>query len=409
MSARTDRQRLLKGWAEVFGPAQVESLKALGHDLFEGARGGSHVASSHGARYIDCVSGAGAYNLGRRHPALVAAVREAMAQTDQGNFPMISEEKGKLAQALAQFAPGDLECSMFSVMRGEAFDFACKLARGFTGRPGLVAPQGSCFGQTGFALALSAREDADDFAPAMPQCATFTWGDLEAAKRAIDERTAALLIEPIQVENGCREADAEQLRELQRICRSRGALFVIDETQSGFGRCGARFAFEEAGLEPDVLIVGEALGGGLFPIAATLFTQRVNSFMNDHPLIHLSTFGGSDLGCLVARRALEIYQAQQPWHNARAMGDRLRTACEELAAKHGNKLHKVQGSGLLISLCLSSKARARKLCKLLAVHGVLSLPAEVDRRCVLLRPSLLLSTLDADDIQSAVAAALETL
>lgn len=382
--------------------ARLDALRSLGVDFKESARGGAHVFDSDGRRYLDGVCSAGIFNLGRRPPELVEALRTAVRDTDQGNFPMISIEKAALAKAMADFVPGPLECSVFSVTRGEAMEFACKVSRGFTGRAGLLTVDGGWYGQTGFALSLCAREDAEAFGPLIPDVRTMPFGDMAAAEKCIDSSTAAVILEPIQAENHCRCASPEYLRALSGLCAQRGALLVFDETQSNFGRCGRRFAFEEIGAIPDVLILGEALGGGMFPIAATVITQRVNTFMNRHPLIHMSTFGGTDIGCRVALAALELYATKRPWENAAAMGTALVSGIESLMQTPACPVKGVAGKGLMLSLDLGLPDRARAFCRAAADNGLLLLPGQVAKHTVVLRPSLLITESEKDEILTAL-------
>lgn len=374
--------------------------------ILEGKRAGAHFFDTDGRRYIDGDSSAGTFNLGRRHPELAEELKRAMRATDQGNFPIISEEKALLAEALAAFVPGALECSLFGVTRGEAFDAACKVVRGFTKRPGLVTVDGGWYGQTGFALSLSQREDRHLFEPLVPGVKVVPFGDLEAADRAIGMDTAAVMLEPMQAENGCRAVDAAYVRGLAELCRAWGALLLFDETQTNFGRTGTPFFFEQVGVEPDVLVLGEALGGGMFPITVTMMTQRVNEFMNDHPLIHLSTFGGSDLGCCVARAALDIYRREEPWKNARAMEAGLRSAFGSLAGDYPSLLLGVNGTGLLLSLQTPSAEIAKKLCRACLNRGLLLAPGKVAKDTVVVRPSLLISEDEAGELVAALDMAL---
>ena len=384
---------------------EAKGLLPPGSELVvEGRREGAWVWDLEGRRFLDCVGGRGLYNLGRRHPALVETLRAALHQTDQGNFPMISKEKADLAQALTELVDGGLEGVVFGVMRGEAMDFACKVARGFTERRTLVTVDGGWYGETGFALTLSAREDKGRFGPLIPGVRTIAQGDLEAAHDALTTDAAALIIEPIQAENHCRTAEHAYLRGLQQLCHKNGTLLVFDETQTGFGRTGARFASSLSGVVPDILVLGEALGGGLFPISATLLTARVKGFMDEHPLIHLSTFGGSDLGCRVAARALELYQELEPWRNARQQGRRVRAVVAELAATGAGGLRSVAGEGLLLSLELADPAEATRWFEALAAEGVLVARGEVARHTIVLRPSLLLMSAEADELIRALRA-----
>lgn len=385
---------------------RLEWLRALGHDFLEGNREGAWVWDTTGRQYLDCVCGAGTHNLGRRPPDLVEALRAAMRETDQGNFPMISVEKSRLAEALASFVPGPLECVVYSVMRGEAMEFACKVARGYTGRAELITVDGGWYGHTGFALTLSERPDKLCFGPLIPEVRSVPFGNTDALEAAISLKTAALIFEPVQVENHCRVASPAYAQAAERACRKAGALLVVDETQTNFGRTGRRFAFEALGISPDILVLGEALGGGVFPIAATLLTQEVNRFMNAHPMIHLSTFGGSDIGCRVGLKAVATYARLEPWRNAAAMGARLLDALRAIAARPDAPFRDVAGTGLALSLDCGAEEAARDFCRRAAQNGLLVLPGAVARHAVVLRPSLLLTADEADVIVAAIRACL---
>ncbi len=397
---------LLEEFGNLFSPALLAELESTGLNIVESRGDGAYVFDLDGRRYIDCNCAAGTYNLGRANRELIAEFRRAIPETDQGNFPMISKEKAALAKTLSDFVPGDLECVVFSVMRGEAMDFACKVARGFTRRSELVTVDGGWYGQTGFALSLSQREDKRKYGPLIPGVREIRFGDADHARETIGKDTAAVVLEPIQAENHCRVAQRAYLEELESVCQKTGALLILDETQTGFGRVGQKFAFSTADIQPDILIVGEALGAGVFPIAATLMTQRVNGFMNEHPLIHLSTFGGSDLGCRVGAKAVELYREMSPWANARAMGSRLRSGIELIMQKKTGYLRSVAGAGLLLSLEMEDADAAKAFCRRLAENGVLASPGMVAKNTVLLRPSLLITENETDEILKAIEAAI---
>lgn len=389
----------------IFPKARMERLNALGLGFAEGKREGAYVYDTDGRHYVDGYCSAGTFNLGRRPPELIAELKQALCETDIGNFPIVSLEKANLGQALAEFVPGDLECSLFGVMRGEAMDAACKVARGFTGQPRLLSLEGGWHGQSGFALSLSQREDSKLFGPLIPETGILPWGDLNAAKSIIDGRTAAVILEPIQAENYCRQVSEEYVRGLAELCRINGALLVFDETQTNFGRTGAKFAFEVLGVSPDILVLGEALGGGVFPITVTLMTQRVNSFLNKHPLIHLSTFGGADVGCRVALKALELYARLEPWNNAKEQGGILMKGIADLVMAGGSPIRGAVGKGLLISLDLGTPEAAAGFCRNAAANGLILMPGEVAKHTVLLRPSLLINEAETQEIMAAISGA----
>jgi len=399
---KPSKPTLMERCAKVFGEAAVKRLEQTGRDFGEGARYGSYVEDEKGKDYIDCVCGDGIYNLGRRNEELLDELELAAAAVDQGNFPIISEQKAILAKALAEFVGGDLECSVFSVARGEAMEFACKVARGFTGRSELISVEGSFFGHTGFSLSLSSLDGKEKFGPLIPDVLTIKAENMEFAAEMITKRTAAVVLELVQAENGCRELSRGFVEGVAKLCKSAGALLVIDETQTGFGRTGRKFAYESYDVKPDVLGYGEALGGGVFPICGTIITQRVNEFMNARPMIHLSTFGGSDVGCMVASKALSLYEWERPWVNAQSMSVRLIEGLERISRKSGSLLRGVSGKGLLLSLSLPTTDKAAAFVRACAKNGLLVSQGKIAKNCVIIRPSLLLSEDEADHILAAV-------
>ena len=370
---KKEKNALLADWGRIVSASQVAHLQSLGHGFLEMERDGSTVSDESGTAYIDCLTSSGIHNLGRRRPEIATALRAGARATDQGNFPMISREKGDLAERIAKFVGGALECSVYSVVRGESIDFACKLARGATGRKELLAVDGSHFGQTGFAMSLSARPDKDAYGPLIPETGSLPLSDLEAVKSKITRKTAAVFVEPVQAETGGAVPSVEYLRALREQTRAVGALLVLDETQTGLGRTGRKFAYQHADVEPDMLVIGEALGAGIFPIAATVITQKLNEFMNAHPLIHLSTFGGSDLGCVVARHALDLYDELRPWENAAERGVQLAEGLAKIA-KGAKALGGVSGLGLLQVVDAKTADKAAGFCKALAENSVVGRP-----------------------------------
>lgn len=396
-----DAQALRDAYARTVSRSAVERLRALGHDFVEAGAEGAYLFDENGKRYLDCYCGAGIFNFGRRPAGLASALRDGLRATDQGNFPMVSVEKAAAAERLARFVPGPADCVVFGVVRGEAFDFACKLARGFTGRKALLAPVGSWFGETGFALTLSTHPHRRDFGSLVPDAKIVELASPREIESVITEETAAVLLEPVQAENHCARLPLDAMSALVERCRATGTVLVVDETQTGFGRTGKRFAFEHFGFEPEAVIVGEALGGGTFPICATVISQRLNTFMNAHPLIHLSTFGGSDLGCVVASAALDDYERLRPWENALRQGERLEEALRRIGAAPGSKLRSTGGVGLLRSLDVGDAGAAAALCRDLAAAGVFAKPGRIAAGTVVLRPPL---TIGDDDVDLLVAA-----
>jgi len=236
---------------------------------------------------------------------------------------------------------------------------------------------------------------------------TIPFGDGAAAEKEVTARTAAVILEPVQAENGCQTATREYLGQLRRVCDQKGALLILDETQTGFGRTGMKFACEGLGASPDILIFGEALAGGMFPMCGLAFPPRIKAFFDKHPLIHLCTFGGHDVGCLVADKALELYETLKPWNNARKQGERILNGLKPLAEEYPGTFRSVAGLGLLLSIQLTSAEKALAFCKAARAEGLLCVTGEVLKSSVVLRPPLTLTDEESDKLMEAIQGALK--
>ncbi|MBP7738390.1 MAG: aspartate aminotransferase family protein [Spirochaetes bacterium] len=402
-----DRKELLQDAAAVFSKGYVDMITAEGIDLIEEGGRGTRLYDMSGLEYLDCDTSGAIYNLGRGRRELGDALREAARQTDQGNFIAISEEKALLAEKLSSFIPGRLECFLFTVVRGEAMDAACKLARGYTKRAEIITVDGGWYGHTGFSLCMSAREDKHLFGPGIPGIKEIPFGDIDAAKKTVNSKTAAVVLETVQAENGCRHTAGEYYSELRKLCSRSGAVLIVDESQTGFGRTGERFSFERFGFEPDIAVLGEAITGGMFPMTAMAFTRKLKSFFDDHPLIHLCTFGGHDVGCRVAVKALELYESERSWENAQSMGDMLHSELCRIARDNIEMIGGVRGIGLLQSITLKDEEITRRFCVEARKAGLICMRGRVDRRSVVFRPSLAVTREDVQQIVECVKISLD--
>jgi putrescine aminotransferase len=398
--------RILNDAEQVFSRAMVQHLKSTGLDVIEDRREGPYLVDVQGRRYLDCFSSAATYNLGRRNQEIVDELQKAIRETDQGNFLIISEEKAALSAKLADFMPQSLNCFLFTVTRGEGMEAACKLARGFTGRGELITVDGGWYGHTGFSFTLSERRDKDELGCLIPDVKVIPFNDIGVAEKQISSRTAAVILEPIQAENHCRQVEEAYLRELRDLCDKNGALLILDESQTGFGRTGYKFAADYYNVYPDLMVIGEAMSGGMFPMCAMVFTERVKRFFDEHPLIHLCTFGGHDIGCRVACKALEVYEKTKPWENARVQGNKILQELTDIVKKSPH-VKEIRGMGLLISILFENEEIASKFCSAAKNRGVIFAQGEVSRASVLIRPALTISDKEVDIIVNCISRVLE--
>lgn len=289
---------------------KVATFDALGLDLVMGERAGSRFRSAFDGRWLfNCHCNGGVFNLGHRHPAVVGAVRDALDHLDIGNHHLVSGWRALLAERLVRTTGGLLPGVVFGVGGGEANDLALKLARAHTGRTGVVSAAGGYHGHTGLSLAAGDPDYRDPFGPNLPGFSQVPFDDVGALDRAVGDTTAAVILEPIPATLGMPIPTEGYLSAVQRICRDRGACLIVDEVQTGLGRTGTMWCFQQEDLEPDMVTTGKGLSGGVYPITATLMTAEIHAFFDDHPFVHISTFGGAELGCVAGLAVLDVVEA----------------------------------------------------------------------------------------------------
>jgi len=404
------KSHALEQFATYLNPQKVRVMRAAGLDIIEAQRSGPWVWDLDGRRFLDCFTSAGSFNVGRRHPRVVAAAHAAIDRLDHGNFLLCSREKAELAAKLAEITPGDLTCTMFGSGGGEAVDFAIKVARGSTGRPRIVSSVNGYHGHTGFALSAAGRAAfRQPFEPLMPEFVQVPFGDIDALDAVVDERTAAVLLEPIQGEGGIVVPPSGYLAAARAVCDRAGALLILDEIQTGMGRTGRWWAGEHFDVVPDIMTIAKSLGGSLVPISATVFTEEVREFMIPNPFIHLSTFGGSDVACAVALEVIAVMEETGLVAHAAAMGDRLFTGLDAVAAAHPEVISEVRGIGLMAGVEYTEDSMGPRMSYHLADHGVLAVYSGNQPSVMRLMPSLVVEEAEVDLLLEALDAAIADL
>jgi len=333
---------------------------------------GAWLHDARGRRYLDLLAGMGVVNLGHGNRAVL---RACAAQLRRHLHVMVYGEyvipaQVTLARRLCALAGPPFESCYFTNSGTEAIEGALKTARKFTRRSGLVGFALGFHGDTFGALSVGGNPVyRDPFVPLLPGATVLPWHD-PGALRAIDRRTAAVVIEPVQAEGGVRSADPAFLRLLRERCDEVGALLVFDEVVTGMGRTGTLFAFQQSGVRPDLLVLAKALGGGL-PLGAFLGSRRVLATLtHDPPLAHVTTFGGHPLSCVAATAALEETTVRDLPGRAAATGARFLRGLEELATRH-DAIRAVRGAGMLLAIELASPSLTRRFAAACLARGVI--------------------------------------
>ncbi|MGD8624561.1 MAG: aminotransferase class III-fold pyridoxal phosphate-dependent enzyme [Anaerolineae bacterium] len=358
-------------------------------------------------RLINCHCNGGVFNLGHRHPTAVETLKRALDELDIGNHHLISEQRGALGQRLAELAPGELACSTFAVGGGEAIDFALKLARAHTGRPGILSARGGYHGHTGLALAAGDAAYREPFGPMPPGFQQVPFGRLEALEEAMGPDTAAVILETIPATLGMPIAAEGYFAGVRALCDEQGALLIVDEVQSGLGRTGRMWAIEHwPGVEPDILVTGKGLSGGVYPIAATCYRRALNDFLHENPFIHISTFGGAEVGCAVALAVLALTADPAFLKRVGELAGRFAEGFEQLQARYPETLADVRQMGLMIGLVFPDEACGPLMTRFLYEEGVLAIYANNDQRVLQFLPPLIMDDLEAEETLGALDRAL---
>jgi LysW-gamma-L-lysine/LysW-L-ornithine aminotransferase len=357
---------------------------------------GARVWDSEGKEYIDCMAGHGVANVGHAHPKVTAAIAEQAATLVTCSEAVYNDQRAAFLAALAAHMPGDLNRFYLCNSGAEAIEAAIKFARVFTGKTGIIATNRGFHGRTMGALSATWNPKyRDPFKPLAPGFKHVAYDDLGAAAAAVDEETAAVLVEPIQGEGGVHVPSEGYLVELQALCQARGVLLIIDEIQTGLGRTGAWFASDHVGLAPDIMCMGKALGGGV-PMGAVAWRESLGTLPSG---VHGSTFGGNPLACAAGRAVLDVLAEEGLPERAAVLGAALREGLEMLDLP---VVRSVRGKGLMIGLDL--RQRVMPYLKGLLDAGVLALPA--GPTVLRLLPPLVISDEDVDAVVEAVATVL---
>ncbi len=345
---------------------------------------GARVWDDGGRAYIDCVGGHGVAIVGHCHPAVVEALCRQAGVLITCPEIFYNDVRAQLLERLVSIAPRGLERAYLCNSGTEAVEAAIKFARLSTGRPGIIAAMRGFHGRTmGSLSATWEAEYREPFMPLVPGFNHVPYNKLDVLRQAIDENTAAVILEVVQGEGGVNLGTADYLRGARQICTEKGVLLIVDEVQTGWGRTGKLFACQHYDLQPDLLCLAKGIAGGL-PMGAVLLGSSVG---NIKPGVHGSTFGGNPLVCAAALAAIEVIEKEDLPAQAARKGA---WALQRLARIQARDIRQVRGLGLLIGIEL--RQRVTPYLRALMEKGVLALPA--GRTVLRLLPPLVISDED---------------
>jgi acetylornithine/LysW-gamma-L-lysine aminotransferase len=300
-----------------------------------------------GKEYIDCMGGYGVAVVGHCNPKVVESIKKQAETLITCHGSIYNESRAELLDRLIRIAPSHLSRAFLCSSGAESVEAAIKIARRYTRRPEIVAMTGSYHGKTLGALSVTwTQRYREPFQPLLPEVAFTTFGDAEKVRKAVSDKTAAVIVEPIQGETGIKPAPGGFLNELREICDSKGSLLVFDEVQTGFGRTGRMWASQHWGVEPDIMCVSKAMAGGL-PMGAALAREEVMSSMAKGD--HSSTFGGNPLSCAAASAVIDYILDEHLVERAENLGKIFKQGLTVLSEKY-RTAREARGMGLMLAL-----------------------------------------------------------
>ncbi len=358
---------------------------------------GARLWDEDGKVYIDCIGGMGVASVGHVNPKVAKAIAEQAQTLITCHELLYNDRRAQLLERLAQVTPPGLDRFFLCNSGTEAIEGAIKFARMSTGKSGIIATMRGYHGRTiGSLSATWAPKSEEHFGPLPAGFQHVAYNKLDALEEAVDEHTAAIMLEVVQGEGGVRPATAEYLQGVQQLCRERDLLLIVDEVQTGFGRTGAFFASEHYGLEPDIMTMAKAIAGGV-PMGALAIGPRIQTI---HRGTHSSTFGGNPLACAAACAVIDVMQEERLPERAAEVGAYFK---EKLEAIDSKKVREVRGLGLLLGVEL--KTKVGPMLRELMQRGVLV--AAAGTTVLRFLPPLVITTEDVDTVVEQVADVLQ--
>jgi hypothetical protein len=342
----------------------------------------------------------GTYNLGHRNPELIATLDQAMGRFDIGNHHFPALARTALAEALVATCTPNMRRVIYGAGGGEAIDIAIKTARHTRQRRKIVSIRKGYHGHTGLAVAAGDERFSTLFLSDRPEeFVQVPFNDLEAMEDALrDGDVAGVIIETIPATYGFPLPEPGYLQAVKRFCEHYGALYIADEVQTGLMRTGEMWAVAKAGIEPDIMVVGKGITGGMYPIACTVVSEECSRWLKEDGFGHISTAGGAELGCIVALKVLEICGRPEVRSMVHYIADRFRQGLRAIQEQYPDWLVGIRQDGVVMGLEFEHPEGAKLVMRHLYENGVWAIFSTLDPRVLQFKPGILLGPDLVDEI-----------
>jgi len=394
------KDEVLEKSKEYWNPGKTSFWSESGIPLVIDRREEYFIYDVSGKRLIDAHLNGGTYNLGHRNREMVQAITVAMQHFDMGNHHFPSLARTALAESLIASAPKNLTKVIYGSGGGEAIDIAIKTARHATQKRKIVSIIKAYHGHTGLAVGtgddrfskLFLSDNEQDF-PHVP------FNDLEAMEEVLKGRDiAAVIMETIPATYGFPLPNPGYLEAVKQLCEKYDALYIADEVQTGLMRTGELWGITKHGIEPDILVTGKGISGGMYPIAAVLVSERCAGWLTEDGFGHISTFGGAELGCIAALKALEICNRPETRSMVHYISDFIGKGLREIQATYPDWFIGIRQHGVIMGLEFADPQGAKFVMKRLYENGVWAIFSTLDPRVLQYKPGILVKPELAEEL-----------
>jgi putrescine aminotransferase len=353
---------------------------------------GAVIIDTNDKSYIDFVAGYGVFNIGHNHPQLIEKLINELESNAGWNRPFVNEPHIHFICELVSLTGSQLDKIFLCSTGAEAVDTALKFTRLITGKRHIITATGAFHGYTIGALSLSGiPRQISSFKPLLTEITHVPYGEIDSLRNEITEKTAAVILEPVQAEIGAIDPPRGYLKKVNELCNEKGVLFIIDEVRTGVGRTGPFFAVQEEGFYPDILLAGKSLGGGIVPVGVLLTKSKHWKRFEYSFAMSASSFAGNRLTAVAGLKVLEIMKEEYILRDALVMGNKLRHELEIILKKFPSIFVRLTGRGMLLGLHCRNKLITDKIVHSCVDKGLLLAPAFCNPACILIEPPLIIS------------------
>ena len=392
-----------------WNPNKTEFWQDAGVDLVIDRREGYCLYDMDGRRLIDVHLNGGTYNLGHRNPELIEVLNAGAQRFDMGNHHFPALARTALAEALAECTPPGLQYTIYGAGGAEAVELAIKSARHATKRRKIVSIVKAYHGHSGLSVKTGDERFSKTFLSEdlLGEFVQVPFNRLDAMEDALKSGdAAAVIMETIPATYGFPMPQEGYLPEIKRLCERHGALYIADEVQTGLMRTGEMWGISRYGVEPDIMVIGKGITGGMYPISCCVTSPQAGAWLKEDGFAHMSTAGGAELGCIVALKVLEITQRPEVRSMVRYISDYLRSGLDEIQSLYSDFFVGIRQHGVVMGLEFNHPEGAKPVMRRLYENGVWAIFSTLDPRVLQFKPGILMTQSLCEDLLRRVEAAI---